>query len=128
MLFIFTGIGHFIKTEDMALMLGMNSPAVHYLVWVTGIIEVAGALAIWHPAIRRRVAMGFIFMLVGFIPCNVYAALNRVPFGGHELGPIYLIIRLPLQVLLIWWVAKGGGILGVPSSKQPRTSIQSISS
>jgi uncharacterized membrane protein len=50
-------------------------------------------------------------MLFGFLPVNVYSAIQRVPFGGHEVGPAYLLIRVPFQLLLIWWAAKATGVL-----------------
>jgi len=39
---------------------------------------------------------------------NIHAAFNRIEMGGHEWGPIYLLIRVPLQLILIgwtWWMA-----------------------
>ena len=50
-------------------------------------------------------------MLIAFLPVNIYAAVNRVGMGGHEWGPIYLLIRVPLQFILIgwiWWFAVRG--------------------
>ena len=44
-----------------------------------------------------------IAVLVGFFPANIYAALNQTGMGGHLWGPVYLLIRGPLQALLIWW-------------------------
>jgi hypothetical protein len=32
---------------------------------------------------------------------GVYAAANSLGMGGHQWGPIYLLIRAPLQLLLI---------------------------
>jgi hypothetical protein len=43
-------------------------------------------------------------MLIGVLPSNVYAAFNYVPFGGHDHGPVYLLVRIPFQFLLIGWI------------------------
>jgi uncharacterized membrane protein len=43
-------------------------------------------------------------VLVLFFPANVYAALNHVPMGGHAWGPVYLLLRAPLQVIILLWV------------------------
>jgi uncharacterized membrane protein len=43
-------------------------------------------------------------VLVLFFPANIYAAINRIPMGGHELGPVYLLVRAPLQVMILFWV------------------------
>jgi uncharacterized membrane protein len=37
-------------------------------------------------------------------PVNVYAAVNQIPMGGHAWGPVYLLIRAPLQAILLVWV------------------------
>jgi len=41
---------------------------------------------------------------VAFFPANVYAALQHVPMGGHAWGPIYLLVRAPLQLFILWWI------------------------
>ena len=38
-----------------------------------------------------------------FFPANIYAAFNSIGLGGHQWGPIYLLIRAPLQIILIAW-------------------------
>ena len=99
--FAFTGIGHFIKTDALV---SMMPPAVPYrleLVYLTGILEALAAIAIWIPRWRRLTGVFLIIMLVAFLPVNIYAAIQRVDFGGHELGPVYLLARIPVQLLLI---------------------------
>lgn len=44
-----------------------------------------------------------IVIFVIFFPANIYAALNSTGLGGHQWGPVYLIIRGPLQLILIAW-------------------------
>jgi hypothetical protein len=43
-------------------------------------------------------------MLVGILPSNIYSAINHIEFGGHAAGPAYLLIRVPFQLFVIWWV------------------------
>ena len=33
-----------------------------------------------------------------------YAALQHVPMGGHAWGPVYLLVRAPLQIFVLWWI------------------------
>lgn len=101
--FIFTSVGHFIRTEEMALML---PPAVPYraeLVYLTGVLELLGAVGVWVPRLMRLTGFCLILMLIGLLPANVYSAVNRVEFGGHGAGPAYLLVRLPFQFFVIWW-------------------------
>ena len=45
---------------------------------------------------------GWLLLLV--LPSNVYAAFQRIDFGGHGAGPAYLLVRVPLQLFLIGWI------------------------
>jgi uncharacterized membrane protein len=104
LLFVFTGVGHFVETEAMALMLPDWVPARVPLVYLTGVLEWAVALAFFIPETRRSAGWIAIAMLVLFLPANVYAALNHVPMGGHAWGPVYLLVRAPLQLAIALWV------------------------
>lgn len=101
--FAFTGIGHFIKTEELVSMLPPSVPYRPAAVYITGVLELLGAIGIWIPAVRRLTGIFLIVMLCAFLPVNIHAALQRVDFGGHELGPAYLLARVPVQALLIAW-------------------------
>jgi uncharacterized membrane protein len=102
--FAFTALGHFVRTEEMAAMLPRSVPYRVGLIYLTGVLELLGATGVWVPRLRRLTGICLIVMLLCVLPANVYAALNRVAFGGHEAGPAYLLIRLPFQLLVAWWV------------------------
>jgi uncharacterized membrane protein len=55
------------------------------------------------PPSSRLLGVTTIGFLIAIFPANVYAALQRIPFGGHSAGPIYLLVRAPVQLLLILW-------------------------
>jgi uncharacterized membrane protein len=101
--FLFTSIGHFIKTEEMAAMLPPSVPYRVGLIYVTGICELLGAVGVWIPRLTRLTGFLLILMLIGVLPANIYSAINRVDFGGHGAGPAYLFVRVPFQILVIWW-------------------------
>lgn len=103
-LFIFTGIGHFIQTELMAQMLPPWVPERTLLVYLTGGLEFAIAVGFFMPKLRRLAGWVGAVILVLFFPANIYAAINHIPFGGHAWGPVYLLIRAPLQGIILWWV------------------------
>lgn len=102
--FFFTSLGHFLQTEPMAEMLPPWVPGRIPLVYLTGLIEFAAAIAILVPQIRRIIGWALIVMLLLFLPINIYAAAQRVGMGGHQWGPIYLLIRVPLQMIIIAWI------------------------
>ena len=104
LVFAFTGMGHFVKTDAMVEMLPPFVPQRRELVIAIGFIELAAAMAVLVPRLRQFVGYGLIAMLVLFFPLNIYAAIMYVPMGGHASGPAYLLIRAPLQTILIGWV------------------------
>ena len=101
--FIFTGLGHFIRTQEMAAMLPLSVPYRTELVYLTGILELLGAIAVWIPGLTRLTGFLLILMLIAILPANIYSAINRVDFGGHDAGPVYLLVRIPFQLFVIWW-------------------------
>jgi uncharacterized membrane protein len=101
--FLFTSIGHFIKTEEMAAMLPPSVPYRLGLIYITGICELLGAVGVWIPRLTRLTGFLLILMLIGVLPSNIYSAINRVDFGGHGAGPAYLLVRVPFQLFAIWW-------------------------
>jgi uncharacterized membrane protein len=103
-LFTFTGIGHFVQTAGMVEMLPSWVPARMLLVYLTGFLEFAIAAGFLIPSFRQFTGWIAAIMLVLFFPVNVYAAIYRVPVGGHAWGPVYLFIRAPLQLIILFWV------------------------
>jgi uncharacterized membrane protein len=101
--FLFTASGHFAQTEAMAAMLPAWVPARVPLVYVTGIVEIAIAIGFFVPGTRRLTGWIASVLLVAFFPANVHAALARVPMGGHAWGPVYLLVRGPLQLAMLLW-------------------------
>ncbi|HRO58544.1 MAG TPA: hypothetical protein PK177_05165 [Burkholderiaceae bacterium] len=104
LLFVFTGIGHFTLAEPMAQMLPQWVPARIPLIYLTGFLEFAIAIAFFVPRTRRLAGWLAAVVLVLFFPANVYAAIERVPMGGHAWGPVYLLVCAPLQVAILAWV------------------------
>ncbi|MBU2870870.1 hypothetical protein [Colwellia sp. E2M01] len=101
--FIFFFIGHFVKTEGMALMLPPWVPLKIFLIYATGVLELLVGCALFIPRYQQIAAKLAILILIVFFPANIYAAVNSVGLGGHQWGPIYLLIRAPLQLILIAW-------------------------
>jgi uncharacterized membrane protein len=104
LLFVFTGVGHFFDTEAMAQILPPWIPQRVLLVYLTGVFEFAVGAGFLKENYRRFTGWVAAVMLVLFFPVNVYAALNHIPMGGHAWGPAYLLIRAPLQAIILLWI------------------------
>jgi uncharacterized membrane protein len=119
--FAFFGTGHFALTGSMVEMLPPFVPFATALVYLTGLLELAIAAGLLHPRSRRDAGRLAILVLVAFFPVNVYAAIHQLGGGGHAWGPAYLLIRAPLQALLIgwaWWFVVRPG----PAGPSPLTA------
>lgn len=104
LLFLFTASGHYFQADAMAQMLPPWVPARVDLVYATGVIEIAIALALFYRRSRMAGAWAAAAALVAFFPANIYAALQHVQMGGHAWGPAYLLIRAPVQIFILWWI------------------------
>jgi uncharacterized membrane protein len=104
LLFILTGIGHFTDTASMAQMLPSWVPARVGIIYLSGVLELVIAAGFLSCRFRRVTGCIAATMLVLFFPANIYAAIYHVPQGGHVWGPVYLLIRAPLQLSIFIWV------------------------
>ena len=101
--FLFFALGHFVKTDGMIAMLPSWMPAPYWVVIASGILEIIVALGLLNKQFRRKAAWLAIAIFIGFLPVNFYAAFNHTGLGGHQWGPVYLFIRVPLQLILVGW-------------------------
>lgn len=101
--FVFFGIGHFAQTAPMAEMLPAWVPFRVPIIFATGVLEWLLAVGLLVPRFRPQIGWACLGVLVAFFPANIYAAVNSIGMGGHQWGPVYLLIRAPLQLVLIAW-------------------------
>lgn len=101
--FLFFAVGHFAITDRMVEMLPPFLPMRQAIVYGTGILEILLAAGLMVTRWRRVAGIFCILILVTFFSANVYAAINGIGPGGHQWGPEYLLLRAPLQILLIGW-------------------------
>lgn len=101
--FIFFSIGHVVKAEGMVQMLPHWVPFRLLIVYLTGVLEVIIGIALFVPRFQINAAKAAIAVFIVFFPANIYAAINATGLGGHQWGASYLLIRTPLQLILILW-------------------------
>lgn len=103
LVFLFTGLGHFLKTEPMVQMLPPGVPLREEIVYLTGVMELGAAVGLVIPRVAGLAGKLLIIFLVIAFPANIYAAMTGAEMGGHGIGAAYLLIRTPVQLILIGW-------------------------
>lgn len=103
-LFMFTGLGHLMQTEQFTWMLPEWVPQRALLIYATGVLEFMIAAGFFFREIRWMSGVAALAVLVAFFPANIYAAFKHIPMSGNEWGPAYLLVRAPLQVAILLWI------------------------
>src|ERR671917_677985 len=99
-LFVFTGATHFSAMKhDYAVMLPGTLSGNLGLIYLTGALQIAGAVGLLISRTRRLGGICLVLLLVAMFPGNVYAAVNEVPFRGEPPTPLWL--RTPIQLFFI---------------------------
>jgi len=104
---LFTASAHFTSLkEDLIKMVPEQFPYPRQIVFVTGILEILGAIGLLIPQVRTAAGICLAILFVAMFPANIKAAIKKVPLRGQTATPLWL--RLPMQVLFIalaLWVA-----------------------
>ena len=107
---LFTGISHFSTLKhDLAAMIPPPFTGSLSLIYLTGVLEIAGAAGLLTRVLRTKAAWSLAGMMLALFPANVYAALAGVTLGGQPATSLW--IRGPLQILwfaTLLWVARRG--------------------
>jgi uncharacterized membrane protein len=106
-MFLFTASAHFTPMKtDLAAMVPPPFTGQMWVIYVTGVLEIAGAVGLFIPRFQRLAAYCLIALLVSLFPANAYAALNGIEFQGRAATP--LIPRTLMQlfwIAMLWWAA-----------------------
>ena len=106
-MFLFTGFSHFSSLKhDFAAMIPAPLPNDLWVIYLTGVLEIAGAIGLLIPQTRKIAGICLALYLVAVFPANIFAALNEVTLRGAAATPLW--VRAPMQLLyivLVWWTS-----------------------
>lgn len=102
--FIIAGANHFIAADVYLPLIPPYLPWPLGLVYLSGIAEILGGVAIAFSRTRWLGGWWLIAVLVAVFPANIHMLMNHVPLGGKEVPTWVFWARLPLQFLLIYWI------------------------
>lgn len=100
LMFLVTASGHWgFRRADLIAMVPPALPSPEFLVTLTGILEIAGAIGLLIPRTSRLAAACLAVMLVAMFPANVYAAQQGLTIGGRPVTELPL--RTAVQIGLV---------------------------
>ena len=102
--FIVAGSLHFIFPESYMQIMPHWLPSHFCLLLVSGAFEIAGGISVLLPRLRRSAGIGLILLSLAVLPANVQMLLNEHAAGSSTALLPLLVLRLPLQLLLIYWI------------------------
>lgn len=89
------------------------------VVFLTGIAEIAGALAlVFIPRLRYAAGIGLAAYAVCVYPANIKHALEGIAMGGEVQSWWYHGPRLAFQPVFVWWALLAGGVTNWPFGKR----------
>lgn len=104
--FIVAGLLHFIFTRHYVGIMPPWLPWHTELVYLSGVLEIAGGIGVLISAVRPIAGWALILLSIAVLPANVQMLINfyeqQAPLWQQSL----LVLRLPLQLPLIWWIWK----------------------
>lgn len=100
-LYIIAGVNHFVSPLFYKKIMPPYIPWHMKIIFASGVIEILLGILLIPKTTRRFAAWGIILLLIAIFPANINMMINYL----HEKNPgLWIaILRLPLQLVLIWW-------------------------
>jgi uncharacterized membrane protein len=100
--FLFTGVMHFVRTDAFIAIYPDYLPAAREMVYLSGVIEIIGAIGLLMEKTRDAAAVLLALLVVAVFPANVHMAMNAARF--RQFPEWLLWLRLLIQPLIIVWL------------------------
>ena len=100
-LYILAGLNHFVNPLMYVKILPPRFPNPNLIVTVSGICEILFAFFLLPVVTRPFAAWALILFLIAVFPANLQMTINYLKTDRPGLW--LTILRLPLQLLLIYW-------------------------
>ena len=101
-LYVLAGANHFRKPRMYKRIIPPYFPYPKFLNILSGALEVILGILLCIPVVSAYAAVGIIALLIAVFPANLFMYANND--AGLGLPKWTLLLRLPVQVLLILWV------------------------
>ncbi|HEX2723315.1 MAG TPA: DoxX family protein [Gemmatimonadaceae bacterium] len=121
-LFIVAGVVHFLVPDRYAGIMPGWVPFPREMVYVSGVLEIAGGVGVLIPGVRRLTGICLIALLIAVFPANLQMLANAINGDASTLYKTALFLRLPLQPLMIVWIYRAT-LRPDRLSQSPRTNL-----
>ena len=119
------GILHFRAPDAFLLIVPSWAPMPRPVVLLTGVCEIAGALALVTRPLRWWAGVMLALYAVCVFPANLKHAFDGVEVPGMPTSWWYHGPRLAMQPILVWWALYCAGVVDWPFGKGDRKSRES---
>ncbi len=103
-MFLLGAASRLARPETLLAMIPEWLPFRRVALYASGACEVAGAIGLLVPPLRRLAGLGLTALLVAVFPANFNVAVQNLQIEGYPKSALYQWARLPLQAVLIWLV------------------------
>ena len=97
----FAGVVHLVKPEVYLPVWPPYIPAAVFLIYLTGVCELAAAAGIWMPKLRRLTGWCLIVFFLAILPLHFHMAIHQIPLFGMD-NPLAMWLRIPFQGVFIY--------------------------
>lgn len=100
-IFILAGVNHFRKPKLYEQIVPPYFPAASTIVMLTGIVEMILGFMLMNKNSQTEAGWGIIILLILFLPAHIYMLQNEK--ASLKIPKWALILRIPLQFVLMYW-------------------------
>ncbi|GJE41714.1 DoxX family protein [Methylobacterium soli] len=123
LILLYGGIGavHIAAPEKLMPIMPDWVPEPRLVILATGLCEIAGAVALMTPRLRRAAGLGLALYAICVFPANLKQALEGIHVEGLPDSWWYHGPRLAFQPVLVWAALYASGLLDWPFRKSARS-------
>jgi uncharacterized membrane protein len=113
-IYLAAGVGHLLRPDTFLLIVPDWVPAPRAVILITGVCEIAGALALLTTRWRRIAGIMLAAYAVCVFPANIKHAVEGIAIPPIPANWWYHAPRLAFQPVLVWWALFAGGAIDWP--------------
>lgn len=99
--YVAAGVNHFVNPHFYKAIMPPWLPVHDLLISISGLVEIVLGTLLIPTATRLYAAWGIILLLIAVFPANIQMLINY--YHQHHPNLLLAVLRLPVQLLLIWW-------------------------